>query len=243
MPEALQPTSDSTAPTRTPEGTIQDQGTSIPPSPPSTEAKPTTTTTPAETKAPETKSDKSAQSLLNEKSPEGAGAPEKYEDFKVPEGFTLDEDVAKNATTLFKELNLNQSNAQKLVDFYVKETKEAFDAPFNAYVDTRQAWRDEINADPNIGGTRLNGVKASIGRLIDSFGDSKLVEAFRDAMDYTGAGDNPAVVRALYALSQKLTEGGPVRGTGPSSEGQRPPGLDRPSAAQAMYPNLPSNRG
>lgn len=183
--------------------------------------------------------EKSSKSLLNEKGPQGA--PEAYADFTVPEGFELDKEVGDEARAIFKGYNLTQEQAQGLVDFYVKHTKEALEAPFNAYMDKRQEWRDTINADPEIGGSKLNDVKVSIGRLIDSFGNSKVAEAFREAMDYTGAGDNPAVVRGLFELSKRLTEGHAVRGNGPSTEGQRI-GQAAPSAAQAMYPHLPSNR-
>ena len=246
MPETSPTTPVEPGPTRTATGTIQDQSTSIPPSTtPPAEAKPATTTTPStETKTPETKAadaPKDGKSLLNEKSPE-TGAPDKYADFKVPEGFTLDGEVASEASAIFKETNLTQADAQKLVDFYVKHTKQAFEAPFNAYLEKRQEWRDQINADPTIGGSKLNGVKVSIGRLIDSFGDAKVAEAFREAMDFTGAGDNPAVVRGLFELSKRLTEGTAVRGNGPATTGMREPGQGVPSVAQAMYPHLPSNR-
>jgi hypothetical protein len=227
-----------------------DQNTSIPPSTPEPpkeapkqESKPSTTQPKTEAKsdgkdtAKETKD--SSKSLLNEKSEEPKGAPANYTDFTVPEGFTLDPEIAKEASTLFRELDLNQSGSQKLVDFYVAKTKEAFEAPFNAYMEKRQEWRDEINNNPEIGGSKLNATKASIGKLIDSFG--KYAEGFRNAMDYTGAGDNPDVVGALFVLSKLLTEGAAVRGNGPSSEGQRAPGVGRPSAAQALYPNLPTS--
>lgn len=215
-----------------------------PPSPPPTSPSPTDTPpkTPSETppKPTDKKDAPSDKSLLNEKDA-AEGAPDKYEDFKAPEGYEIDKDTAEAAGALFKKHNLSQSAAQELVDFYITKTKEAFEAPFNAYQDKRQEWRDQINADPEIGGSKLKDVKASIGKLIGSFGDSKVAEAFREAMDYTGAGDNPAVVRGLYALSKLLTEGGAVRGNGPSSLGQRAPGEGTPSAAQAIYPNLPSS--
>src|SRR5215831_2110823 len=219
MAETSQTTSVEPGPTRTSTGTIQDQNTSIPPSstppasqetkPPETTTTPSTETKPTETKAPDAPKD--SKSLLNEKSPE-TGAPDKYEDFKVPEGFTLDGEVASEASALFKKANISQAHAQELVDFYVKNAKQAFEQPFNAYMEKRQEWRDQINADTTIGGSKLNGVKVSIGRLIDSFGDAKVAEAFRDAMDFTGAGDNPAVVRGLFELSKRLTEGTAVRG-------------------------------
>src|SRR5882762_10933205 len=56
------------------------------------------------------------------KEPEGekppAGAPEKYEDFKLPDGYKMDETASKEVTAMFKELNLSQDQAQKLVDYY-----------------------------------------------------------------------------------------------------------------------------
>src|SRR5215469_13319641 len=57
------------------------------------------------------------------------GAPEKYSDFKVPEGYQLDPEVNTKASDLFKSMGLSQDSAQKLVDFYTAETKEAFEAP------------------------------------------------------------------------------------------------------------------
>src|SRR5262245_3138783 len=58
------------------------------------------------------------------------GAPEKYEAFKLPEGYEFDKDSLTSAQALFKELNLPQASAQKLVDMYVKNGVEAAEAPF-----------------------------------------------------------------------------------------------------------------
>jgi hypothetical protein len=58
-------------------------------------------------------------------------------------------------------------------------------------------------------------------------------------MDYTGAGNNPAFIKAFWKMAQALTEGGHVAGTGPAPIGQKPPGAaERPTAAKALYPNL-----
>src|SRR6266403_750438 len=43
-----------------------------------------------------------------DKKPDAEGAPEKYADFKVPEGFKFDEKALLEATTAFKELGLSQ---------------------------------------------------------------------------------------------------------------------------------------
>src|SRR5215472_9454883 len=235
MPEPQQMTFDEAGVTRTPTGTIADLSpTSTPPSTP--ESKPAETivrppatpssTTPSKETKPETKADgkdtakeasAAPKSLLNEK---GApqGAPEKYEDFKVPDGFELDKDVAAEFGGIAKGLNISQAGAQELVDLFVKYTTESDQRPYKAWTDVQERWRNEINNDPDIGGSKLNGVRTTIGKMFDL--NPKVSDPFRAAMDYTGAGNNPDVVRFLNWMAQRLTEGGPVRGGGPSTEGQ-----------------------
>jgi hypothetical protein len=137
-------------------------------------------------------------------------------------------------------MNLSQAQAQQLVDFYTAKTTESANQPYQVWQETQENWVKEVKADPVLG-PRLNEVKTTISRAIDALGDPKLAQGFREAMDYTGAGNNPAFIKAFYKLAQMVTEGGHVAGGGPSPQGQRRAG-EMPSAAQAMYPNLPSNR-
>src|SRR5215471_1468131 len=61
-----------------------------------------------------------------------AGAPETYSAWTLPQGYELDSGVSDAAGKIFKELNLPQEAAQKLVDFYsehaIKTFKDATDA-------------------------------------------------------------------------------------------------------------------
>jgi|ERR1041385_2925288 len=180
-----------------------------------------------------------ADAKADDKAKPAAGAPEKY-DFKPPEGYSLDEKLVGEVTPLFKEMGLTQENAQKLVDFYSKNVIAAANKPYDAFTAMREDWRKEVIADKTIGNGK-DGLSAdasgSIGRLIDTLPNAK---DFREALTLTGAGDNPAFVRAFYDLSKKLGEGTSVQGRGPSPEGQGNAGKPA-SAAQAMYPNLPSS--
>ncbi len=170
------------------------------------------------------------------------GAPETYADFKLPDGFKLSDEQKTEATGMFKSWNLSQDQAQQAIDYYTKRSAELANAPYNAYLETRKGWRDEIASDPVIG-PKSAAVKAEIGRAINSLGDPKMIADFRQALDITGIGDHPAFVRAFYAFSQRVNEGSPVSGRGPSPHGQtQAPGADKPSAAQAMYPNLNSTQ-
>lgn len=223
---------DGRAPAQTATGEIVDQAKPL--------VQETTSSTETKTETTSATSSQEDKSLLNKdvKAAASPGAPEKYTDFTVPEGYTLDETVLKESSELFKSLNLDQAGAQKLIDMYVAKTSEAFQQPYKAYKDMREGWVKEIKADPEIG-AKLDQVKSTVARAIDGLGDAKLADSFREAMDVTGAGDHPAFIRVFYRLAQLVTEGKPVAGSGPSAHGQRQPGAAPVSAARALYPNNP----
>jgi hypothetical protein len=237
-------TTDTTGIARTGDGTIADQGTP--------QSKETTTdrgsSTSQITKTESTTND--GKSVLNQKA-EGeakkeepkAGAPEKYEDFKAPEGVKLDPAVIAKALPVFKELGLPQEGAQKLVDMYRELSAEAQAAPYKAYQDTVAGWLKESQDHPDLRGKLGPGqeVNVRIGKLLDSIPDQKLASDFREVMDITGSGNHPAQIRLLDYFAQRLTEGTHVAGNGPSRHGQSAPGAStEPGAAAAMWPKLPS---
>jgi hypothetical protein len=179
-------------------------------------------------------------SLLNDgKEPKApAGAPEKYEDFKLPDGVKLDPQVLeKEALPMFKELGLSQEGAQRLVDFHTKQLAAAAEASTKLWKDTQQAWVAEIKADPEIGG-KLDLVRTTVSKAIDGVLGPKLGPQFREAMDFTGAGNNPAFIRGFYKFAELVTEGSHVPGQKPSPHGQSPSGDGRPTLAKAIFPNL-----
>lgn len=181
---------------------------------------------------------KDGKSLLNQddKKPELVGAPEKYEPFKAPDGFVITPEATEALNGLFKEAGVSQTSAQKLIDYIAPQLMEAVQAPYNQFQQERQGWQKDVMEKY---GTRLPEVKTTVSRALDSLGNPKLVDAFKAAMDYTGAGDNPAFIDVIYELGKRVSEGTHVKGNGPSKLGQT--STARPlTAAQAMYPNLPS---
>lgn len=171
-----------------------------------------------------------------------------YTDFTAPEGYKLDPALIAEVTPLFKELGLTQDQAQKLVTLQAQQMIAAARGPQATYETMRNDWRAAVSADSDIkaynldGKSGLDAVKIDIGRAIGTL-DPKLATDFRAAMDLTGAGDNPAFIKAFWRLSQQISEGKPVSGKGPSPLGQSDPSKPvRPTAAQSLYPNLPSAR-
>jgi len=169
--------------------------------------------------------------------------PEKYEAWTVPEGYELDAGVAAEAAPIFKELGLNQDQSQRLVDFYTKHAMASSKEALDAWQQQRNDWRSQMKSDADLG--KLTGKDGNFGpdsplvstidRALTGLQNPKLISDFKDAMNLTGAGDNPAFVRVLHALAKQVTEGtdypagGPVKGNSA-----------RPSPGAAMYPHLPS---
>lgn len=212
-PTQIPPPLPNTPEARTPDGTLKD-------------ASATTPTTPTLEKSPST--------------PDAPTTPEKY-DFKVPEGQTINAALVDKATPIFKELGLTQDAAQKLFDFYNTTAKAQAESTTKLVADMRADWRTQTQALPEIA-TDPKAVE-NLGRAKATIfeNDPKGLAEFNEAMDLTGAGDHPAVVKAILRFAARVNEGSHVSGRGPSSEGQTSPNkAARPSAAQAMYPNLPS---
>ena len=169
------------------------------------------------------------------------GAPEKYEEWKVPEGYELDKDTATAAGDMFRKLGLSQKAGQELVDFYNKHLEQQINERVNAYQDLRKQWRTETTNDPEVGGRNLDQVKVAISRVLDSYPDQRVVGDFKEKMNLTGAGDIASFVKIFNWMAQRLGEGGFVKGVNPA--GQSRDGGIRPTLAKAMFPNLPSTSG
>jgi len=235
---------------REPNGTLKDQ------------SSPTTTPTPPETKTPSTdegksflngktepkvepkadepKLDADGKPIVEKKEDAPAGAPEKYADFKVPDGFKFDDKALAEATATFKELGLTQDQAQKLVDVYGKTGREAAEAPYKAWATTQKEWLTDIN---DRFGSKAETVRTDISKAIDSALPPSLAKSFRSALDLTGAGSNPDVVEALSIMFKPFVEAGSLKPGGVSPEANKAPGQpSRPSVAEAMYPHLAQNR-
>lgn len=161
------------------------------------------------------------------------GAPEKYEDFKFPEGITVDPELMTEAQALFKESGLSQEAAQKYVDFHARALQKAGEAPYQLWEAKQKEWRTEVQNDPTIGSGKADKplkaeAEARIAKVISEFGSPK----FREALEYTGAGNHPEIIRTFDKIAKVLTEGGHRQGRGPV---QKPA-----TAAEAMYPHLPT---
>lgn len=150
---------------------------------------------------------------------------------KLPEGMKADDPTLTSFGGVLADDKLSPlERGQKLLDLYADVTKKGRDAATEAWNTVQTQWQTETKADPAIGGVKWAGTQATIAKAIDTLGPEHAA-AFRQALDITGAGNHPAVARALHAWATKLTEGVHVGGN--------PPGGAPQTVKEAFYPNSP----
>lgn len=228
---------------RSPTGEILDQATP-----------PTTSTPPADTTTTQTISQTPDATATDSKSADKSEAgdkpaattqpavPDKYE-FTAPEGLTLDPAAIEAATPVLRELRLTQDQAQKLVNFQLQREAALLKSTTDAMTTMRTDWQAKLTADPDLlaakseGKSGLEAVKLDIAKMKAAL-PADLRAEFSEAMNLTGAGDHPAIVKAMWKLAQFVTEGRHVAGAGPSPDGQKKPNTPPPTIAERMYPHL-----
>lgn len=157
-----------------------------------------------------------------------------YGDFKLPEGFEANPDGMKAAKEFFAKQGISKDASQGLIDLFAKEmadgVKAVHDANTKAWDDLQTEWKGAIEKDPDYGGEKLAPTRASIDKVMDTFGDPEL----RDALKITGANNNPKVFRFLAKVASRLTEGNLIQGGGG-------PAGEKKSLAERMYPDGGNN--
>jgi hypothetical protein len=160
-------------------------------------------------------------------------APIEYK-YQLPETLKLD-DAGK--TELHSALDAFRTNpadgAQGLVDLHNKRMQDFANhlaaeqhRVFNA---TRESWRTEVMADPELGGAGHQTTMGAIARVRDALVPENERVAFDQFLRITGAGDNPVFLRMLHravpyidepqASKQPLTDIRPPKNNGRAPKG------------------------
>jgi hypothetical protein len=142
------------------------------------------------------------------KQPDGTptGAPEKYGDFKLPEGVTVDPEAMTSFQTTAKEMNLTQEQAQKLVDFQAGLVQKSQEAMVKGYDELKTAWRDESIKSL---GPKADEQLAFAAKTRERFGSPELNEILKE----TGLGNHPAIVKLFVGIGKAISEDNLAEGT------------------------------
>lgn len=155
------------------------------------------------------------------------GAPENYSEFSIPDGMTLDQDALNSFTPIARELNLTQDQAQKLVDMYTDRINAFQSAQMETVANVRKGWVEGIKTDNEIGGAAMAEKVGLAVKALDKFGTPEL----RRALEESGLGDHPEMVRVFYRIGKSMAED-----TIEGGKGGAPVAKPR-SAAQILYPD------
>lgn len=138
-----------------------------------------------------------AKKALEQKKPEGA--PEKYADFKLPEGMALNADAVKEFTALAKDLNLPQDKAQKLVDLQTKIIAKEQQENFASFEKLKADWLDQSK---KAFGADYEKEFSVASKGIERFGPPDL----KKLLNETGVGNHPAFIKFANAIGKALME-------------------------------------
>lgn len=175
-----------------------------------------TGTSDAETKAEE-----------GEASKEGEAT--EYADFQMQDGFELDEAALGDAIPVFQEMGLSQDQAQGMIDLYSKMQGGVLSDAVTQQAEQVDAWTKQIKTE--WGGEEGFNTKLQEAAKGVDYGDKMLrallpedqqfvtVETngkeervpatpFRDALNETGAGNHPAIIKFVHSVAQMLNEDG-----------------------------------
>lgn len=152
--------------------------------------------------------------------------PVTYETFAYPEGVTVNDAELAPFTEALGKHGATQEFGQELIDLHTAQMQNYANHlqqhQIDAFAETRAGWRKEFEAGAgNQRDTILGDAKSAINAAVSSDADRK---ALWDVLSFTGAGDNPTVIKAFAALGAKLRE----RGAPPASLPTNPARTGRP---------------
>lgn len=153
------------------------------------------------------------------------GAPEKYADFSLPEGLTIDAERTAEFSTVAKELNLTQDQAQKLVDLQSKMALESQSKALLDYEKTVNEWAAESK---KVLGHDYKEKLALSAKAIDSLLPPEDAKELREFFKLSGLGNHPQLNKLFYSLGKSMSEDSFV--TSGASGGEK-------TAAEIMYGN------
>lgn len=156
-------------------------------------------------------------------------APEIFspEGWTAPEGMEVDKASLDTFGALAKEHGLTKAQGEALLGLHGDLAKKAMEAQAEAWAGLQKQWQDEARADKDIGGSKLTAeVLPAIAKVLDQFGGPEV----RQALDVTGAGNNPAIIKMLFKVANAITEGGAVKGN--------PVVTEKKSMASLFYPSM-----
>lgn len=136
---------------------------------------------------------------------ETQGAPEKYADFVLPENMSMNPEAIAKATAAFRDMNLSQENAQKLVTIQADYAKATESAALESLEKKVTTWKEEST---KMFGNDYEKEFGTAAKAIARFGTPELRQFLND----TGIGNYPELVKFFNKVGKSVSEDNPVDG-------------------------------
>lgn len=139
-----------------------------------------------------------------------------YEEFTLPENFTVDKDSMGELTKLLGEIEIGkfdhagiQAKGQEIINLGTKVVQQSIDRMNDFYVGIHEKqkadWFQEFKSDPEIGGARTNTTINTVRDAIANYaGTPEQVARFRADTQATGITNNPSVIRLINNMAETI---------------------------------------
>lgn len=153
------------------------------------------------------------------KNPSENTPPEKYS-FTPPEGYSLDEKQMEGFYKAARDAGLTQEQFQHFGEAGTKLLQAEIDRISDAQSKQTQLWLNEVLNDKTIsnGEDLTPEAREAASRVIDAYGG----DALRKALSETGAGNNPAIIRAFIQIGKAMGQTPGLQTNSPSPNQKRP---------------------
>jgi len=127
--------------------------------------------------------------------------PEKYE-LKLQEESLIDSAYLESFEAYAKEKKLSQDQAQELLQREETARKSYYDSQIQKWEQVKEQWKQQTIADPEIGGEKFAENAELAKRTLEKFSTPQFVSA----LDSSGYGNHPELVRVFARIGQAMRE-------------------------------------
>ena len=142
-------------------------------------------------------------------------APEKYEDFTLPEGVSLTPEQMEGFKEIAKGNDFTQEVAQKAVDMHLKLTTALQEKGAEDWKKQTGEWLEASKKDTEFGGQAYSDNLKIANQAIKKFGTPELVTLFKEY----GVGNHPELIRFAYRIGKAIKDDDVHGGTASANEG------------------------
>lgn len=164
--------------------------------------------------------------------------PKDYKLDNLPEGITADDELVQAFLDGAAKGGMDNDSVNAVIGALAPKLAERLNAGAVAFKTLNEKWQADAIADPVIGGSKEK-LEANMGVVVNAMNTLGLPqEMVTDALrtfTFTGAGNNPSILRVMHAMASRLVEKTVVQGNGPAPVGK--------TAAQRLYPTHFNNAG